>query len=147
MSCCWSYSNSSLKGFCSAYARCIGSTQYTLLSGFTYKETSHQSATHSAKKSSKSLCGQLVISALAFQDLEENIQFHNCWPLAWMHYYCLNLNYCLCLHSSLNCCLCLYSSFLACQFWALYLHSTWCLYLLLSWTALLLPLEITFVYV
>ena len=41
-----------------------------------------------------------------------------------MHYYYLNLNYCLCLYSRVTFCLCLYGFFLACQFLVLYLHST-----------------------
>ena len=36
--CWWSHSNSSLKGFSSAYATCLGGTWYGLLSDFTHKE-------------------------------------------------------------------------------------------------------------
>ena len=39
ISCCCSLSNSSLNGFCSAYATRLGSTWYGLLSGFSCKET------------------------------------------------------------------------------------------------------------
>ena len=38
ISCCCSLSNSSLNGFCSAYATCLGGAWYSLLSGFSCKE-------------------------------------------------------------------------------------------------------------
>ena len=65
MFCCCSLSNSSLNGFCSAYATCLRGNWYGLLFGFSCKENIPSKHPISLKMPSKSLCRCFFISLLA----------------------------------------------------------------------------------
>ena len=131
ISCLWSFSYSSLKSFCSAYATHHGGTWYGLLSSFTCNEnvpTKHLMPTNT---SSNSFCICFVMLALVLLSfclfgpgrkysislyasfvmgslfvIPESNQLHYLLPLVTRCYmaYCLNLNCCLCLCRSLHCC-------------------------------------------
>ena len=61
-----SLSNYSWNGFCSAYATCLSSAWYGLLSGFSYKESVPSKHPILLNTSSKSICICCVASALFF---------------------------------------------------------------------------------